>query len=97
MRVITFKKFRDHATKHPDSEKALSVIKKGLKQGQFDHVNQVKEYFPGVSVLNNSRVVINFGGNKYRLILKFNFKAKIAYVRFLGTHSEYDKIDANNI
>jgi mRNA interferase HigB len=97
MHVITFKRFREHVKKHPDSEKALSVIEKGLKKGHFDNVNQVKDYFPNVSILNNSRVVIDFGGNKYRLVLKFNFNSKIAFVRFIGTHAEYDKIDANKI
>ncbi|MFO7971787.1 MAG: type II toxin-antitoxin system HigB family toxin [Desulfobacterales bacterium] len=97
MHVITFKRFREHIKKHPDSENALSVIEKGLKRGHFDNVNQAKDYFPKVSILNNSRVVIDFGGNKYRLVLKFNFKSNVAYVRFIGTHAEYDKIDANKI
>ena len=97
MRVITFKRFREHVKKHPDSENALSAIEKGLKKSHFENVNEVKDYFPSVSILNNSRVIIDFRGNNYRLVLKFNFNAKIAYVRFIGTHAEYDKIDANTI
>lgn len=97
MHVITFKRFNEHIRKHPDSEKQLAVIKKGLKQAHFENVNEVKDYFPRVSILNNSRVVIDFCGNKYRLVLKLNFNSKIAYVRFIGTHAEYDRIDANSI
>lgn len=97
MRVITFKRFSEHVKKHPHSEKSLSVLKKGLKQGQFSNINEVKDFFPRVSILKNDRVVIKFIGNKYRLVMKFNFHVKIAYVRFIGTHKEYDRIDANKI
>mgnify|MGYP006304624993 FL=1 len=97
MHVITFRRFKEHIRKHPDSEKQLSVIKKGLKRAHFENVNEVKDYFPKVSILNNSRVVINICGNKYWLVLKFNFNSKVAYVRFIGTHEEYDRIDANSI
>lgn len=59
--------------------------------------NQLKDYFPNVSFLNDNRVVLNIHGNDYRMVVKINYKAKIVFVRFLGTHAEYDKIDANKI
>lgn len=49
------------------------------------------------SYLNDNRVVFNVRGNKYRVVVKFNFKMQICYVRFIGTHAEYDRIDANLI
>jgi mRNA interferase HigB len=47
--------------------------------------------------LQNSRVVFNIKGNKYRLIVKINFDYQMVWIRFIGTHAEYDKIDANKI
>ena len=97
MRVISFKRFDEFIEKHQDSGKHLSLLKKDLKKNEFNNANEVKNYFPYISILKDSRVVFNIHGNKYRLILKFNFKAKIVFVRFIGTHKEYDKIDANLI
>jgi mRNA interferase HigB len=97
MRVITFRQFAIFAKKHPDSRGQLEMLRRELKRELFENANQVKDHFPYVSILSDSRVVFNIGGNKYRLILKFNFNTGIAYVRFIGTHLEYDRIDADNI
>ena len=97
MRVISFKRFDEFAKKHKDSGKQLYLLKKDLKNTEFNNANEVKNYFPYISILKDSRFVFNIHGNKYRLILKFNFKAKIIFVRFIGTHKEYDNIDANLI
>lgn len=97
MRVITSKRFAEFAEDYPDSRGQLKMINDELKQALFENLNQVKDCFPYVSILKDNRVVLNVHGNKYRLVLKFNFKAQIAFVRFIGTHDEYDKIDANSI
>jgi len=70
---------------------------KDLKKADFDNLNQIKEFFPYMSLLNDNRVVFNVHGNKYRVVVKFNFSLSICFVRFIGTHAEYDKIDANKI
>lgn len=97
MRIISTKIFREYALKHPECGKQLNLLKKDLEQQLFENPNQVKDYFPYISILKDNRVVFNIHGNDYRLVIKFNFNSKIAFVRFLGTHTEYDKIDANNI
>jgi mRNA interferase HigB len=97
MRIISAKIFREFAIRHPDCGKQLNLLEKDLEKGNFENPNQIKNYFPNVSLLNDNRVVLNIHGNDYRMVLKINYKAKIAFVRFLGTHAEYDRIDANKI
>lgn len=97
MNVITFRKFSEFAQLHPDSKGQLETLRRKLRSTLFENLNQVKDAFPKVSLLKDNRVVFNICGNKYRLILRFVFKFKTAYVHFIGTHAEYDKIDANTI
>ncbi len=54
----------------------------------------VKSAYGNASIVGNDRVVFNIGGNRYRLIVRFDYALRIGYVRFLGTHAEYDAIDA---
>ncbi len=57
----------------------------------------MKTTYANASILKNERVVFNIKGNSYRLVVKFNFEKQWIFIRFIGTHAEYDKIDANNI
>jgi mRNA interferase HigB len=97
MNVVSVKRLKEFSVKHPQSGKSLNLIVKDLKKEFFENVNQLKDHFPYISILKDNRVVFNVHGNDYRLVLKINYKAQIAFVRFIGTHAEYDKIDANKI
>ena len=97
MRTISYKMFRESISKHPDCAKQLKLLYEDLKKVDFENLNQIKEFFPYVSLLKDNRVVFNVHGNKYRVVVKFNFSLNICFVRFIGTHAEYDKIDANKI
>jgi mRNA interferase HigB len=57
----------------------------------------VKEQYRSASILKNNRVVFNIAGNKYRLVVRINYDSGTVFVRFIGTHKEYDKIDAEVI
>ena len=57
----------------------------------------MKSAYGNASIVGNDRVVFNIGGNRYRLIVRFNYARRIGYVRFLGTHAEYDAIDALSV
>lgn len=59
--------------------------------------NDVKKTYTNASILKNNRIVFNIKGNNYRLIVKFNFEKQWVFIKFIGTHLDYDKIDANNI
>lgn len=58
---------------------------------------QIKREYPSASILPGNRVVFNIKGNRYRIIVKINFHHKMVWIRFVGTHSEYDKVDALTI
>ncbi|HBL75855.1 MAG: hypothetical protein A2W90_04955 [Bacteroidetes bacterium GWF2_42_66] len=97
MRIISVKKFKDFSCGHPDSGRQLNLLVNYLKIENFENLNRVKNFFPYCSILKNNRVVLNICGNKYRAVLKFNFEMHICYVKFIDTHAEYDKINANTI
>lgn len=57
----------------------------------------MKRDFAAASILRDGRVVFNIGGNKYRLVVWINYPYRVVYVRFVGTHAEYDRIDAQTV
>jgi mRNA interferase HigB len=82
---------------HADSEQYLKTWYETVKNAQWRNPNEVKLTFVNASILKNNRIIFNVKGNSYRLIAKFNFEKQWVFVRFIGTHNEYDKIDANTI
>lgn len=97
MRVIAFSTFRDAQRKYTDCAAQLELLYRDLKNKEFSNLNELKIHFPFVSLLRDNRVVFNVHGNKCRVVVKFNFKMRACFIRFIGTHAEYDKIDANSI
>lgn len=97
MRVIAKKILRDFWINHKDSEEALKSWYKEASKATWDAPLDIKAEYSRASVLKNSRVVFNICGNSYRLIVKLNYKRRWVFIRFIGTHKEYDKIDANRI
>ena len=97
MRVISRKTLREFWDKHNDCEQQLKSWFKEMEKSKYQNPNQLKLDYPSLSILENNRFVFNIKGNKYRLIVKINFEYQILWIRFVGTHSEYDKIDANNV
>ena len=67
------------------------------KHAQWESPADVKAQYGSASVIGDNRVVFNIAGNKYRLIVRINYNSKTVFVRFVGTHQEYDKIDAEVI
>lgn len=96
-RIVAKKTLREFWEKHPDSEQPLKAWYEVASESIWEHPNDIKNSFNNVSILKNNRVVFNIKGNTYRLIVKFNYNRQWAFIRFIGTHSEYDKIDANTI
>jgi mRNA interferase HigB len=66
-------------------------------KAQWSSPHQVKQMYRSASVTGDNRVVFNIAGNKYRLIVKFNYEFHVDYIRFIGTHAEYDRIDAESV
>lgn len=97
MRVIAKKILREFWAIHADSEQALKVWYQEAAAGTWSSLNELKKDYPGASILGDTRVVFNIKGNKYRLIVKINFAYQMIWIRFIGTHAEYDKINAVQI
>ncbi len=97
MRILTKKRLKDFWLKHSDCEQALKSWYAECKRSQWKTPNDIKREYPSASFLIDNRVVFNIKGNNYRLIVKINYKYQIAWIRFVGTHSEYDKINSTTI
>jgi mRNA interferase HigB len=90
MHIITKKTLRDFYLKSPSAKIPLLTWFKLCKKTEWKNLAEVKETFPHADLVGEC-IVFNVGGNKYRLITKINFRAKIIYIRFILTHKEYDQ------
>ncbi len=99
MRVISVKKLKDFWSKpaYRDSEQALRAWYAEAKKGNYFHSHQIKQIYRKASIVGNGRIVFNICGNKYRLVVAVKYEFKIFYIRFIGTHSQYDNIDVKEI
>ncbi|MEY8022149.1 type II toxin-antitoxin system HigB family toxin [Muriicola sp. SD30] len=97
MRVIAKRTLKDFWAKHTDCEQQLMAWYRETEKSEFKNLNELKKEYPSASILKDNRIVFNIKGNKYRLIVKFNFEFQICWIRFVGTHAEYDKVNANEI
>lgn len=93
MRIITYKRIQEFSKKHSDVTTSLNFWYHTTKSKEWNSFNELKEDFPSADYVGNNRFVFNIKGNKYRLIVIISFNAKKVYIRFIGTHAEYDKID----
>ena len=83
--------------KHHDSETPLRVWFKKVEQSKWKSINELKADFPTADYVGNNRVVFDIKGNKYRIIILVFFLGQKMFIRFIGTHAEYDKVDAKNV
>ncbi len=96
-RILAKRTLREFWEKNPDSEQHLKTWYETVKKSNWKNSNEIKATFRSASVVGNNRVVFNIKGNHYRLIVKFNFERQWAFIRFIGTHKEYDKVNASEI
>jgi mRNA interferase HigB len=100
MRVIalsTLKAFWENSPEYVDSkEQTLAWYRLALK-ADWSTPAKVKVDFDNASILKDGRVVFNIAGNKYRLVVWINYDYRVVYIRFIGTHPQYDKIDVQSI
>ncbi|HBS88656.1 MAG: addiction module toxin RelE [Bacteroidetes bacterium GWF2_38_335] len=97
MRVIAKKILRDFWEKKTDSEEQLKTWYKESSKSSWKTPGEILSEYPKASILKGGRVVFNICGNKYRLIVQINYIRQWVFIRFIGTHNEYDKIDADKI
>jgi mRNA interferase HigB len=97
LRVIAKKILREFWEKHSDSKQQLKSWFKETGDVYWRNPKDIKKEYPSASFLADNRVIFNIKGNKYRLIIKVNYDYNMVWIRFIGTHAEYDKIDASKI
>ena len=97
MRVIAKKTLRDFWSKHPNCEQKLKAWYKEAEEAAWKAPADIKRAYPSALFLADNRVVFNIKGNNYRLIVKINYSYSMVWIRFVGTHEQYDKIDATTI
>ena len=97
MRIIAKKALREFWERHADAEQALKAWYHDAKNAEWKRPADIRQTYVTASILANNRVVFNIRGNTYRLIVAINYDFGIVYIRFVGTHTEYDHIDAESI
>lgn len=100
MRIIalsTLKAFWDGRPEYRDAEEPVLAWYRICKSAEWTTPAEVKAAFGNASILRDGRAVFNIAGNKYRLVVWINYPYGIVYVRFIGTHAQYDAIDAQTI
>lgn len=100
MRIIakrTLRQFGERDRRFADAKRALEDWHAQVSQADWATPADVKAQYRDASILKSSRVVFNICGNKYRLVVKINYPYRVVYIRFIGTHAEYDMIDAETV
>ena len=97
MRVISKRTLREFWIRHNDSKSALESWYNEAKKAIWKSPVDLKKEYPDASIIANNRVIFNIKGNQYRLIVKINYSYGLVWIRFIGTHAEYDKVNAKTI
>ena len=99
MRIISKKTLKEYYEQnlYKDSKSSLEAWYQEVLKANWNNPNEVKKQFGNASIVGDNRVVFNIHGNKYRLIVKINYYAQIIFIRFIGTHKQYDCINAMEI
>ncbi|MEI8242485.1 MAG: type II toxin-antitoxin system HigB family toxin [bacterium] len=97
MHVISRKKLLEFWERHADAVGPLQSWFHEVCKAEWENSAELKDRYPSASIINAERVVFNIGGNKYRLIVRINYTSKTVFIRFVGTHRQYDRVDPENV
>lgn len=97
MRVIAKSTLKAFWEKHADAEVPLRTWYKIVEKLDWKDAHDVKSTYADASIISSNRVVFNIKGNKYRIVVYVIFKYRKMFIRFVGTHQQYDRIDAKTI
>lgn len=97
MRIIAIKRLKEFWKKHPDSEQPLRAWYLEAKNADWKRPGEITKLYRTASVLSNNRIVFNIKGKDYRLVTAINYHYRVVYIRFIGTHKEYDRINSEEI
>ncbi|PZV26937.1 MAG: addiction module toxin RelE [Snowella sp.] len=97
MRIIARSTLREYWQKHPDTEQPLKAWFDDTSRANWKTPSEIRDNYANASIIANNRVVFNIKGNNHRLIVQIRYDISIVFIRFIGTHQEYDKIDATTV
>ena len=98
MRIIAPRTLRSFwESGHADSESALRAWLAEVQAASWGSMADIKVRYPSASIIDSERVVFNIRGNNYRLIIKVWFPGKMVFIKFIGTHTEYDRVDVTQL
>ena len=97
MRIIAKRTLREFWETHPDAKDALEAWHSAVRRADWDSPNKVSQQYSRASIVGSDRVVFRLRGGRYRLIVSVNYEKRIVFIRFVGTHSEYDRINAEEV
>jgi len=97
VRIIALSTLHAYARRKPDAAKALEAWYAVASAASWRNAAEIKAVYGNASIINAERIVFNIAGNKHRLIVSVNFQRAILFVKFIGTHVEYDQVDAATI
>ena len=99
MRIIAFRTIKEFFEKpeYSDSEVSLRAWYYDVKAADWKNPNELKSQYKNASIVGDGRVVFNIKGNDYRLVVAIDYEFQVIFVRFIGTHKQYDKINAKTI
>ena len=97
MPVLSLKTLRRFWLQHPDAEEYLKTWHRKAEHSNWENPQQVKVDYPNASIISGDRGIFNVRGNNYRLVVHIRYRANQVYVRFIGTHSEYERINAREV
>ena len=97
MRIIAKRALREFWERYPDAREPLLAWYREVEREDWDTPAKVKLKYRNASIVGGNRVVFNIKGNDYRLVVRINYAYRVVYVRFVGTHAEYDAIDVEEV
>lgn len=99
MRIIAFRTLKSFFEKpeNADSEVSLRAWYHDVKAAEWKNSNELKKQYKNASIVGDGRIVFNIKGNDYRLVVAFDYEIQIVFIRFIGTHKQYDMIDAKTV
>lgn len=97
MRIIAKKTLLGFGDRHPDAREALRAWHADVRKACWRAPADIKRVYANASIIAGNRIVFNIRGNQYRLVVAVNWRAGIVFIRFVGTHAAYDRIDAAQV
>ena len=97
MRIIARRTLRVFWESHADAQQPIKAWYQDATKAMWSSPQDIKSTYANASIINSERVVFNIKGNDYRLIVAVNYTLQIVFVKFIGTHSEYDRVDAATV